>query len=488
VPEISLTPQLIHRFSKRFGDKIAVIHSHLTEREKTDQWWSIVDDQKQILIGARSALFCPLERLGLIIVDEEHEPSFKQDEKLKYHGRDAAIMLAKLSKCPIILGSATPSLETWQNALAGRYKLHRLRQRVKERPLPEVRLIDLKDAPKCPDTHWLSVALKLEIDKTLERGKQVALFLNRRGTAPVVICQSCGKVCECPNCDMSLTLHRNTDLICHYCNYHENYTTLCKQCGDRKVLPSGLGTEQVETDLKRMYPGITVTRADRDEIQNRADLEELLTNMESGKIQILVGTQMIAKGLDFPLLETVGFVFADVGFALPDFRSTERSFQLVTQMSGRAGRHASLPEERGRVLIQTLNPTHPALQFVSDEAYPEFAEAELRSREELGFPPYGRLAQLRISAITLRECSEGAEVIRTRLKALREKSAYQGIEILGPAPAPIEKLRGRFRYQALIKGPDSRLLHQYLAQFMKPLDWLPKRLKLSVDIDPLNLL
>jgi len=488
VPEISLTPQLIQRFSKRFGQKIAVLHSHLTEREKTDQWWSIVSKEKSILIGARSALFCPMENLGLIIIDEEHEPSFKQEEKLKYHARDAAVVLASKMNCPVILGSATPSLETWQNAQSGRYHLHRLKQRYREVPLPTIQVVDLREAPKCPDASWMSQILYTKIRDTLERGRQAALFLNRRGTAPVVICQACGKVYECSNCDISLTLHHGKDLICHYCNYYESYSTTCRQCHERKVYPIGLGTEQVEKDLRLLFPNAVVARADRDEIQNREDLETLIREMEEGKTQILVGTQMIAKGLDFPKLDLVGFVFADVGFSIPDFRSVERSFQLLTQMSGRAGRHARNEEERGLVLLQTLNPEHPCLKHVLQADFVGLAEEELQARSELNLPPFGRLACVKISANELESCLTFSTHLRQRMLQLKDRPNYQEIEVLGPSPAPIEKLRGKFRFHALIKGRENRTLHAYVQQLMGQGLVVPNKVRVSIDIDPLHLL
>lgn len=489
VPEISLTPQLIQRFSRRFGGKIAVLHSHLTNREKTEQWWSMVEGDKQILIGARSALFCPVPNLGLIILDEEHEPSFKQEEQLKYHARDAAIVLARHVNCPVIMGSATPSLESWHNAKNGRYHLHELRHRIREVPMPEAQVVDLRYAPKSVHLPWMSQILFDKIYETLERGRQVALFLNRRGTAPVVICNACGKVGECPNCDISLTLHKSRDLICHYCNYYENYTQLCKECNENKVLPLGLGTEQVEEELKRIFPLSNIARADRDEIQNRDDLETLIARMESGDIHILIGTQMIAKGLDFPLLDLVGFVYADVGFAIPDFRTSERSFQLLTQMSGRAGRHATTHEERGQVVIQTMNPDHPALLYSLTADYEGFAAAELAHRLELGYPPHGRLAILKMSANDLQFCEDFALKSRARLRELQKRQPeYAVIEILGPAPAPIAKLRGRFRFQTLIKSRDPKLLHRFLKQFWNEGEWIPGRIKASIDIDPFNLI
>lgn len=492
VPEISLTPQMVHRFSARFPDQVAVLHSGLTDRERTNQWWDIVEGRKKILLGARSALFCPIENLGMIVVDEEHEPSFKQDEKLKYHGRDSAVMLAKISNCPVILGSATPSLETWAHARSGRYILHRLTKRVQNRSLPEIQVVDLREdeekrEEKLPS--WLSQALYEKLVSTYESGKQSALFLNRRGLAPIVLCESCGFVHECPNCDISLTLHHHSHLICHYCDYHENYKESCPSCKEGEMKPVGLGTEQVETDIARLFPEARVARADRDEIQSRTDLEDLITQMESGEIDFLVGTQMIAKGLDFPKLQTVGLVLADIGFNIPDFRSPERSFQLMTQVSGRAGRHVKPGESPGQVVIQTYNPDHPSLVAACKHDYENFAAQELAIREELLYPPYGRLAGLRIQGPQLDRLNEACSLVAGRaasLVSLHEN--YGAIEVLGPSEAPLARLRNQYRFQMLLKAKDPRWLNKFCYQLLSDESWIPAGVKISIDVDPLHLL
>lgn len=491
VPEISLTPQMIQRFSSRFPDQVAVLHSQLTDRERTNQWWEIVEGRKKILVGARSAIFCPIPNLGLIVVDEEHEPSFKQEEKLKYHGRDSAIMLGKIMDCPVLLGSATPSLETWAHAASGRYHLHRLSKRVQDRALPEVRLLDLRHVErKNTDLpSWMTDELHEILAKTHERGKQSALFLNRRGIAPLVLCEMCGFVHECPNCDISLTLHHGSHLICHYCDYHENYKTDCPSCKEGEMKTVGLGTEQVEKDLKRVFPAARVARADRDEIQGRVELEELIRQMESGEIDFLVGTQMIAKGLDFPGLMTVGLVLADIGFNIPDFRSPERSFQLITQVSGRAGRHVVPGEEPGQVLIQTYNPDHPSLAAALGHDYAAFAAEELKIREELKYPPFGRLASFRIQSTHSHRAREAARTLAGRAHSLQTKSdAYSTIEVLGPSESPMAKLRNQYRHQMLLKATDARALNRFCYQLMGDESWVPAAVRVSVDIDPLQLL
>ncbi len=491
VPEISLTPQLIHRFAARFGDQIAVLHSQLTDRERTTQWWDIVEGRKKILIGARSALFCPIENLGLVIVDEEHESSFKQDEKLKYHGRDCAVMLGKFANCPVILGSATPSLESWKNTLDHRYQLHKMSQRVENRSLPTVEIIDMriKNSANSEIPNWLSPQLFAAMNETLGKQQQVALFLNRRGVAPVVLCPSCGYTHECPNCDISLTLHGSTHLVCHYCDYHEDLKLQCPSCKKGELKPVGLGTELVQSEIERLFPNSIVARADRDEIQNRVELEDLIARMENGEIDILIGTQMIAKGLDFPKLNLVGLILADVGFNLPDFRATERSFQLITQVSGRAGRHIKKGEEPGKVLVQTYNPDHSSLQFTKTADFIGFAKHELADRAALNYPPHGRLISCRIQGLHHEKVQETARLLASRCRYLKGKNpVYAEIEVLGPAPAPLLKIRNQFRYQLLLKGLTSKTLNNFSFQVLGDESWIPAGTRILVDVDPIHLL
>lgn len=488
VPEISLTPQLVERFASRFGDKIAVIHSHLTEREKTDQWWSIVSGEKSILIGARSALFCPIDDLGLIVVDEEHEPSYKQDEKLKYHARDAAIMLARNSDCPIVLGSATPSLESWAHARSNKYRLHQMKSRVSHRSLPQIAVVDMRIKSDAPSDlpFWLSTQLYNAIAETLENRQQVALFLNRRGMAQTTMCRACGFTHRCPNCEIALTLHGDRHLVCHYCEYGTRKEDNCPHCKDGELFALGIGTEQIEKEMTKLFPEATVARADRDEIQSRESLEELIHRMENNEIQILVGTQMIAKGLDFKNLTLVGLVLADVGFNLPDFRSTERSFQLLTQVSGRSGRHF---DDGGKVVIQTYNTEYEALRFAQAADFEGFAESELRLREELLYPPLGRLAALRISSSNLRSAEQAARICADRAQQLKTKnSRYSEIRVLGPAPAPLFKIRNQYRYHLLLKSPPAPVLSAFCRQLLGDLKWSPTGTKVQVDIDPIHLL
>lgn len=495
VPEISLTPQLIDRFSARLGDHIAAIHSHLTPREKTNQWWQMQSGQKQILIGARSALFCPLDNLGLIVVDEEHESSFKQDEKLRYHARDAAVMLGKFSNCPVVLGSATPSLESWNNVLTKRYFLHELKERVENRAMPEVEIIDLKlerdqdkqAGIKSDRPFWMSARMQIVLNETFDKKKQSAIFLNRRGVAQSVVCPKCGSTPECPNCAVSLTLHGKNHLLCHYCDYREDMGKSCKECHDGEPRALGIGTELIEQDIQKLFPSARVLRMDRDEINTREELEEAIASIEFGNVDFVVGTQMIAKGLDFPRLTTVAIVMADVAFNLPDFRASERSFQLLTQVSGRSGRHLS--EGAGKVIVQTYNPDHPSIIFASKHDFVNFSIHELEFRKALAYPPFGRLAVLRIQGMDLETTQSECHRIKNLASRLRDSNpAYSEIEILGPAPAPLQKIRNKYRFQMLIKAIETQKLSGFCRQFMNIYKPSGPRLTVGLDIDAIHLI
>ena len=495
VPEISLTPQLVNRFVERFGDQVAVLHSQLTDRERTNQWWEIIEGEKKILIGARSALFCPVKNLGLVVVDEEHESSFKQDEKLKYHGRDCAVMLGKFSNCPVILGSATPSLESWKNAQEKKYILHSLLLRVADRPMPDIEIIDLrleKDNSHRPHIlpFWLSNSLYQKMLIALENKEQVALLLNRRGMANLIFCQDCGYSADCPNCDISLTLHAKSHLVCHYCDYHQNYNIKCPNCAKGELTALGLGTELIETDLKKLFPDLVIARADRDEIQNRQDMENLISDMETEKINILIGTQMIAKGLDFPKLNLVGLILADVGFNLPDFRATEKSFQLITQMSGRSGRHVTESSSAGKVIVQTYNPDHESLTFSKNHDFLGFVQNELVARSPLSYPPYQKMISFRIQSMSQELAQKTVQLIKTRAVTLQEKFSdhYNDIQILGPAAAPLAKLKNNYRYHMIIKSEKNNLLNSFARRILADQKWIPSKVKLVVDVDPVNLL
>lgn len=484
VPEISLTPQLLRRFSEKFENEIAVIHSHLTAREKTDQWWSIVDGKKKILIGARSALFCPLPNLGMIVIDEEHEGSYKQDEKLKYHARDCAIVLAKKLDIPIVLGSATPSMESWNNVGEKKYHLHRLKNRIAEAQLPEIKIMDMrikdKERNKNSDfPNWMTEELYTAIVERLNNREQVALFLNRRGLSQVVMCRDCGDIRGCPNCDVTLSLHAKVHLLCHYCGYVEDLKPICTDCkvGEPKAI--GIGTEKIEEEIKKLFPKANTIRLDRDEIYNRQTLESAIEAVESGKADILIGTQMIAKGLDFPKLTLVGILLADIGFNFPDFRTAERNFQLLSQVSGRPGRHT----KNGEVIIQTYNPDYPSLVYAQKNDFEGFANAELINRRELNYPPFGRLVSVRIQGLDLSKVKGAVAVIEKNSRALQIKS--KSVTVLGPVSAPIFKLKNKYRYQMLIKSESSKAIREFCNYLFEKTE-LPSGVQVHLDIDPIN--
>jgi primosomal protein N' (replication factor Y) len=484
LPEISLTPQLIHRFAKRFGSELAVIHSQLTDRERTTQWWRMVSGEAKILIGARSALFCPVPNLGLIVIDEEHEGSYKQEEKLKYHARDAAIVLAQKQNIPIVLGSATPNLETWHNAITGKYKLHRLSERVNNVSLPEIYILDLKQEKTEGLPFWMTSTLHEKIKSRLERGEQSALFLNRRGMAPSVVCNKCGAKKDCPNCAVTLTLHSKSHLHCHYCDYHENYKEHCTVCEAGEMIPLGLGTEKIEEDIARLFPAARLARADRDEIDRRETMEALIEDMMAQKIDILIGTQMISKGLDFPNLSLVAIVLADVGFNIQDFRANERSFQLITQVSGRAGRH----QIKGEVILQTYNTTHPVLEYVQSADYESFAAQEIEFRKELFYPPFSKLASLRFQGLKKLEVLESAERVQVFLeRIIQANPKLESVRLLGPSEAPLSKLRGKHRYQILLKAPQHQHLSYLIQQLQSQEVLLLTGTKVLIDIDPVQM-
>ncbi len=488
VPEISLTPQLEQRFKQRFGeDKIAVIHSQVTPRKRTESWYDISLEKKPILIGARSALFSNFKNLGIIVLDEEHDSSFKQDEKFKYHGRDSATMLAHIWNCPIILGSATPSLESWNKAMSKKFQLHVLKNRVFEQNPPIISLLNLKETAAYLDQpFWYTKELHLKIKEHLDKNQQVALFLNRRGIAQTIQCVDCAHQIKCPNCDITLTLHYKTDCVCHYCGYHEKLKIKCPDCGSEKLFALGLGTEKVEEVVQYNFPDKTIVRADRDTIDSRQQMQDFIDMVESEKAQILIGTQMIAKGLDFPKLSFVGILLADVGLNIPDFRSNERVFQLVSQVSGRAGRRKGL---KGEVLIQTYNPGHSVFKHAIAHDYKSFADEELEERQVFNYPPFSRLASLRVQSPDQRNVELGCKWVTQKSDQLKNSiKEYKNLEILGPVPAPIQKIKNQFRSLFLFKSSENVLIQNFYRQLTHSLEGLPSKTKISLDVDPINML
>ncbi len=458
LPEIFLTPQMLRRFSESFPGQTAVMHSGLTPRQKTSAWQQMIQRKKSLLIGTRSALFCPMPRLQLIVVDEEHEGSFKQEDKLVYHARDSAIMLARLLDIPIILGSGTPSLTSLYQAKLGKYKLLRLTKRALNQPMPKTSLADLKIPPSEGQPFWMSDKLRAQINDVLSRGRQAALFLNRRGRASAIICSACGHIQKCANCDISLTLHGESHLLCHYCSYLEKKPEICPSCRRSRLLEKGLGTEGVERGLKNLFPKAQIIRADRDAIDSKEEMEEFIKIVESGRPGIIIGTQMIAKGLDFPSIDLVGLLLADLSFHFPDFRASERAMQILLQMTGRAGRKSA-----GSALIQTFNPDHQSLAFAARQDYLGFAEEELKSREKFFYPPFSRLCLFRVESSKEAAAREDAG----RLGQTARRLAGRGLTVLGPSPAPVFKIKNRFRIHILIKAAGHARLQSFLDVFLK---------------------
>ncbi|MGA8891586.1 MAG: primosomal protein N', partial [Anaeromyxobacteraceae bacterium] len=457
VPEIALTPQLAGRFRARFGDQVALLHSGLSDRERHGEWLRLRRGEARICVGVRSAVFAPVQDLGIVVVDEEHDPSFKQDDGPGYNARDLAVVRAREEGTVCVLGSATPSLETLENARAGKYERIELPRRIDDRPLPEVRIVDLSRIRKgTPLPGLLSPALEGALRSTVQAGRQAILFLNRRGFQTLVLCRDCGREERCPNCAVSMTLHaRRGVLLCHYCGATERMNRTCPDCGGERG-GVGVGTEQVEAAVRELLPDARVARMDRDAVGGAADVAELLARFARREVDVLVGTQMVTKGHDFPGVTLVGVVLADTALALPDFRAAERTFQLLTQVAGRAGRG----DDPGQVLVQTFHPHSPAVAFAVGHDYAGFAEVELDRRRTLGYPPFGRMLAVRV---------EGSETgARRTAEALGEAARpalAAGVSMLGPAPAAIERIRGKWRWHLLFRASDGaalRRLHRAL--------------------------
>ncbi|MBN2197315.1 MAG: primosomal protein N' [Polyangiaceae bacterium] len=481
VPEIALTPQLAGRFRARLGDAVAVLHSGLTDRARHAMWKRLRSGEVKVAVGARSALFAPVKTLGLVCVDEEHDGSFKQDEGVRYHARDMALLRAHRTGAVCVLGSATPSIESEALVRAG--KLTRLRLPARARAsmlMPRVELVDLRRVGPGPSKErWLSLPLHRALERTLERGEQAILFLNRRGYAPALVCDSCGKLAECPGCSVALTLHRSRGerLICHYCGHSCVVPTRCPGCGAERLLLEGSGTERVEATLAATFPNSRIGRLDRD-TGGGAKSERVLERMRAGAIDVLVGTQMVTKGHDLPRVTLVGVLNADAALGMPDFRAAERTFQLLVQVAGRAGRG----DAPGTVMIQTRNPDHPAVALAARHDVERFVELELADRAELGYPPQSRLAMVRLDATDEQiACSEA-----DRVAAIARQVSSPGLRVLGPAPSPLARLRGRYRYQLLLRAPTRASLRPALAAVARA--EVRREVRLAIDVDPVSML
>jgi primosomal protein N' (replication factor Y) len=482
VPEISLTPQLISRIAGRFDEqKIAVLHSGIAESIRYDQWRQIKRGKINLVIGARSALFAPLPNLKLIVVDEEHDASYKQDERLCYHARDLAVLKAKLAQAIIVLGSATPGVRTYFNAQTKKYHYLELAQRINNKPLPVVEIIDMKELKeKQGKTPILSAALISAIGETLSKKEQVLLFLNKRGFDTFLVCADCGYNFRCPNCAVSLKKHAAENIIkCHYCDYTQKAMPLCPSCQGGRILSYGVGTQKLEAEIEILFPKARIQRMDSDTTSRKGSQEKILQSLWRRDIDILLGTQMITKGHDFPFITLVGVIAADTSLNMPDFRAAERTFQLLTQVAGRGGRG----ETAGKVIIQTFNPQHYAVQYVQNHDYKSFYAEEIGFRKNLQYPPFGRIINLRLSSNKKETLVEQAKLIGKQARKISARFS-NAAEIIGPAESPLAKIRGRFRFQMLIKGQDINVLHQIAQKIMQKHS--NRAVKITVDVDPEN--
>jgi primosomal protein N' (replication factor Y) len=482
VPEIALTPQLAARFRARFGDDVAVLHSALPPGERRAAWRRLRAGEVGIALGARSAVFAPVRALGVVVVDEEHDGSFKQEEGVRYHGRDLAVVRAQKAGALAVLGSATPSLETYRNVTLGRFRRLLLPTRANPsaaaRPLPPVEILDLRVRPPGPDG-LLSPPLAEAMAATLAAGEQTILFLNRRGFSTLILCRACGHVLRCPHCAVSMTFHRGRNrLLCHYCARTESIPGACPKCRQKALEGMGMGTEQVESVVRAKFPTARVARLDRDTADSGRGVERLLKQVHAGEIDVLVGTQMVTKGHDFEKVTLVGVLHPDQGMHLPDFRAAERTFQLLEQVSGRAGRG----ERPGRVLVQTYNPEHPAIACLRTHDYEGFVKGELAQREDAHYPPFSRMIAVRLDGPDENQVRAVATEAAARARAV----AGTTVRVLGPAEAPIARLRGRTRWQIWLSGAERAQISRAARAAGEVT--LPRELRLAIDVDPQSVL
>jgi len=482
VPEIALTPQMAGQFFGRWGSRVAILHSAFSDAERTEQWRKIRSGGAALVVGTRSGVFAPVQDLGLIVVDEEHDQSYKQEEIPRYNGRDVAIVRAQAAKACIVLGSATPSLESRYNAEKGKYALLELKERIEARPMPRVDLIDMRqEFLETRKQTTFSRALIDQLTLKLDAGEQTIVLLNRRGFSSFVACRSCGERVQCQNCALTLTYHRrDRRLLCHYCNYAEKVPSVCPKCQSEHIYFLGIGSEKVEEELHRDFPAARIARLDRDTVSGKQGFETILQNFRERNYDILVGTQMIAKGHDIPNVTLVGVVSADIGLGMPDFRAAERTFQLLTQVAGRAGR-GSLP---GTVLVQTINPEHYAVRLAAAQDYQAFYEKELQFRKFMHYPPFSAMANLIVRNEKQEDALRMSAELERHLGASRDN-----MKIMGPAEAPVPKLKAEYRYQFLIKSASRKALNELLKRaqaFSRQEKW--NATALVIDVDPLTLM
>jgi primosomal protein N' (replication factor Y) len=486
VPEIALISQMERRFRARFGDRIAVLHSGLSDGERYDQWMRIRNRQAGIVLGARSAIFAPLADIGLIVVDEEHDSSYKQETHLRYNARDLAAVRAKREDCVVVFGSATPSVQSYYNATRGKLIEIQLEKRVEERPLPEITVVDLRESrDQRGMRRFMSDALTAEMDAVLQRGEQALLFLNRRGFASFALCGDCGEAVKCKHCDISMTLHQAAAAYkCHYCGYARPAAAACDNCGSERIRQLGLGTEKIEETLKKIFPRARVARMDRDTTARKGTLVRMLKDLRDRRIDLLVGTQMVAKGHDFPNITLVGIICADLSMSLPDFRASERSFQLLAQVAGRAGRG----QTPGKVILQTYNPEHFSIVAARNQDFKAFYTEEIRFRQALNYPPFSRMIQFMISGRDKKLTAALALRLGERCRRLQRRSRELSgaVEILGPIEAALTRIAGRYRWQILVKGAGVGPLHRFARLLISenPTLFHRRGVHIAVDVDP----
>jgi primosomal protein N' (replication factor Y) (superfamily II helicase) len=486
VPEIALITQTERRFRSRFGDCVAILHSGLSAGERFDQWQRILQKEVSIAIGARSAVFAPFENLGVVVVDEEHDTSYKQEHNLRYNARDLAVMRAKLDGCLAVLGSATPSVQSCYNVTTGKFLPLQLEKRVEERSLPKVEIVDLREQRGFRGLRkWLSAELRQAMAQTLENREQVLLFLNRRGFATFAVCAACGQPMRCKHCDISLTLHqRDNAYRCHYCGFTRPAISSCDSCGSANIKKLGLGTERVEEAVRALFPEARVARMDRDTTTRRGSILALLKGLQDHSIDILIGTQMVAKGHDFPNITLVGIICADLSLSFPDFRAGERTFQLLAQVAGRAGR-GDVP---GRVILQTFNPEHFTIQAARAQDVEAFYRQEIQFRKALGYPPFARMIQLRIVGKDYEKTRQHALQLGEACRACQavRPEEFSRIDILGPIEASLSRIAEQYRWQILLKGEETRVLHRFTRRLMAdyPADFADRQVIVVVDVDP----
>ena len=482
VPEIALTPQMIERFKGRFGSNVALFHSKLSDGERFDEWYRVKEGKASLIIGARSAIFLPAKNLGLIIIDEEHENTYKSDQNPKYQTKEVAEYIAKLKGCKVILGSATPTIESYYRAISGEMKLVELNCRVDNRPMPEMTLVDMREELRSGNKSIFSRRLYVSMKEKLEKGEQIILFLNRRGFSTFVSCRSCGYVFQCEDCDISMTYHKNGFLVCHYCGKTKQQPNLCPKCGSKYVKFFGAGTERVEEEVRRYFKNAKILRMDVDTTRAKDSHEKIYNAFKAREADILIGTQMVSKGLDFPNVTLVGILAADMSLNIPDYRAAERSFQIITQVAGRAGRG----DKEGEVIVQTYTPEHYSLQYAKKYNYEDFYEKEFTIRAMMGYPPFGRILLINGTGKNENELKNQMIYLGKRVKEKAEE--FGGLEVLGPTPCIIYRIKENYRWQIIVKGEFSSKFSKSIKDILyDKANNVYNDIRVSMDINPNSL-